>query len=71
MLKFEIKKYLKNETKTVLDLEEDGLISLVIQQSVKYTKDKANHSTKEVQNIIYKAMKDASSEFKKWTTGVN
>jgi predicted RNA-binding protein with RPS1 domain len=67
MLKFEIRQYLNNNTKTVLDLDENGVIALVIKESKKYTNAKPRMTRDDLEKIIYKSFKDAVNTFKGYT----
>jgi len=67
MLKFEIKQYLKDSNETVLDLDENGVIALVIQKSREYTKTKPRLTRDDLEQIIFQSFKDAIETFKGYT----
>lgn len=67
MLRFEIKQYLKDSNETVLDLDENGVIALVIQKSREYTKTKPRLTRDDLEQIIFQSFKDAIETFKGYT----
>ena len=67
MLKLELKKYLKNKQQTVLDLDQDKLLDLVVQESRKYTKKRPRVTRDQLEEILRKSFEDASNTLKAYS----